>query len=305
MSDFDSTPFHILNLGAGVQSTCLYLMSLHRDEPDHVPRFDYAIFADTGNEPRAVYAHLEWLKSLDGPPILVRQFGDIAHDLIHGHHKVVRRLGTKFRAGEEVDQCFSLPAFTLAEKPGGKIEHGQLTRRCTREYKIAVVERAIREDVIGLQRGQRFPDGVTVHQYFGLSYDEPGRVVRSKANARGLSWFNPHYPLFDIEMTRGDCEIYNRGKVPHPVPRSACLICPYRSDAEWVTMKRDSPEEFERACQVDDALRRPGAAVARDLDATLYLHASRTPLRDVDFQPPRTGKRYTVEMGECEGFCGN
>ena len=31
------------------------------------PQIDVAIFADTGEEPKAVYEHLEWLKSLAGP----------------------------------------------------------------------------------------------------------------------------------------------------------------------------------------------------------------------------------------------
>ncbi len=52
------TSYHILNLGAGVQSTALYLMFCRGDIE---PTIDYAIFADTGEEPQAVYAHLEWL----------------------------------------------------------------------------------------------------------------------------------------------------------------------------------------------------------------------------------------------------
>jgi len=42
--------YHILNLGAGVQSTALYLMDLDL-ELEH--QFDCAIFADTGDEPAA------------------------------------------------------------------------------------------------------------------------------------------------------------------------------------------------------------------------------------------------------------
>lgn len=38
--------FHILNLGAGVQSTALYLMSMRGE----APKFDCAIFADTQEE---------------------------------------------------------------------------------------------------------------------------------------------------------------------------------------------------------------------------------------------------------------
>src|ERR1051326_7974582 len=49
----------IISLGAGVQSTTMLLMGL-RGEFDDVP--DAAIFADTGWEPEAVYAHLDWLE---------------------------------------------------------------------------------------------------------------------------------------------------------------------------------------------------------------------------------------------------
>ena len=54
--------YHILNLGAGVQSTRLYLEY----------EYDAAIFADTGEEPQAVYRHLEWLQSVRRTPILIR-----------------------------------------------------------------------------------------------------------------------------------------------------------------------------------------------------------------------------------------
>jgi hypothetical protein len=64
---------HVLNLGAGVQSTTLYLMFAL----GHMPKpLDYAVFADTGDEPAAVYRHLEWLMSLNGPPILVKSFAE-------------------------------------------------------------------------------------------------------------------------------------------------------------------------------------------------------------------------------------
>lgn len=48
---------HVLNLGAGVQSTALYLLAR---EPDAKLRFDVAIFADTGDEPTAVCVLSAW-----------------------------------------------------------------------------------------------------------------------------------------------------------------------------------------------------------------------------------------------------
>ncbi len=101
--------FHILNLGAGVQSTALYLMMflgmVIRGEIDgpawalliiaamsdetklfhaRLPRIDFAIFADTQDEPTSVYMHLVWLQSLGGPPILVRSAGKLSDDLMTG-----------------------------------------------------------------------------------------------------------------------------------------------------------------------------------------------------------------------------
>ena len=46
---------NILNLGAGVQSTALLLMSIKGE----LPKLDYAIFSDTGWEPKKVYDNLE------------------------------------------------------------------------------------------------------------------------------------------------------------------------------------------------------------------------------------------------------
>ena len=88
--------YHVLNLGAGVQSTCLFLLAR---EPDAKLRFDLAVFADTGEEPAAVYRHLDYLRSLGQPEILVRSAGKLGDDLIHGCNSTGQRFA-------------SIPAFT-------------------------------------------------------------------------------------------------------------------------------------------------------------------------------------------------
>jgi hypothetical protein len=62
---------------------------------------DFAIFADTQEEPEPVYAHLEWLKSLGGPPILTDTAGKLGDDLIRGKNSTGERFA-------------SIPAFTSA-----------------------------------------------------------------------------------------------------------------------------------------------------------------------------------------------
>jgi hypothetical protein len=276
--------YHILNLGAGVQSTALYLM-FSVGEFDEM--LDYAIFSDTQEEPQGVYNHLEWLRSLGGPPILIDSAGKLGDDLVHGRNSTGQRFA-------------SIPAFTSAT-PGQS--GGMLRRQCTAEYKIQVVERVIRRQVVGLEYRQRMPKDVKIVQYFGLSYDEPRRVSKIRNRFFGHPWAEARFPLFDLETTRSDCVAYLKEKeIPHEVPRSACVFCPYRSNAEWRHLRETDPAGWARAVEVDEALRRPGTIANRNLEQAIYLHRSCLPLAVVDL-----GERDVsggVAQGECEGMCG-
>ena len=276
--------YHILNLGAGVQSTALYLMFLNGEMND---RLDHAAFADTQEEPELVYRHLEWLRSLGGPPIFTDSAGKLGDDLILGKNST----GGRFA---------SIPAFTSAT-PG--VNAGILRRQCTAEYKIHVVERIIRRQVVGLEYRQRMPKGVKVVQYFGLSFDEPRRVARVRNRFVGHPWAEGRFPLFDLEITRADCVEYLKEQaIPHEVPRSACVFCPYRSNAEWRHLRETDPVGWARAVEVDEALRRPGTVANRNMEQAIYLHRSCLPLVEADLG----GKQATdgVAHSECEGMCG-
>ena len=143
----ESKTYHILNLGAGVQSTALYLMFLGGEFDE---RIDHAVFADTQEEPDSVYEHLEWLKTLGGPPILTDTAGKLGDDLIHGMNSTGQRFA-------------SITAFTslVPGKTGG-----MLRRQCTAEYKINVAERIIRRQIVGLEYRQRVPKGVNCGAVF-------------------------------------------------------------------------------------------------------------------------------------------
>lgn len=150
---------HVLNLGAGVQSTALYLMFMRGDLK---PQIDCAIFADTQDEPKAVYRHLEWLQSLNGPPIMVRSKGKLSDNLMRGEYATGQRFA-------------SIPAYTL--RPNGT--EGKTRRQCSMEYKIVVIEKTIRRELCGAAPG-RTPRDFIVHQYIGISLDEAGRARRIK-----------------------------------------------------------------------------------------------------------------------------
>lgn len=329
---------HILNLGAGVQSTALYLMSMRgqlpdttamrlyacgecfhmqdsmepcqkcgsvrtvrrsfieeitgRDFQDDCPRirFDYAIFADTQEEPAEVYRHLEWLKSLGGPPIIEPTAGKLGDDLI----SATNTTGQPF-------QC--IPAFVAGpDSPSG----GMRRRQCTKEYKIEPVERAIRRQILELEPRKRIPKDVHIEQYIGMSFDEPRRVIRVKARFQSIPWSTPHFPLFEMEMTRRDCESYLKSVVPHSVPKSACVFCPFRDNQSWRHLRDTDPAGWERACQVDEGMRANDTGGSRGLDLLSYVHKSCVPLREakIDTLQSRGEQSQFGFDQECEGMCG-
>lgn len=267
--------FHILSLGAGVQSTTVYLLAM-----EGAIHLDAAIFADTQDEPKAVYTHLEWMKSLGGPRIFVESRGRISDDMLLSERDGKRR------------RFASVPFFT--RKPDGEV--GQTMRQCSRDYKVEVVERAIRRTILGLKPRQRVPKGVQVYQYIGISIDEARRALGVKKRLGERARF----PLIERGWTRWDCLRYLESRVPHEVPRSACVFCPFHSDAEWMKV-RAVPEDWALALKVDAGLRKQGVIVNRNMNAEMYAHRTCVPLDQVQFKHERQFNMFTLE---CEGMCG-
>jgi hypothetical protein len=287
--------YHFLNLGAGVQSTALYLMSIDGDEPE-VPSFDAAVFADTQEEPDSVYEHLEWLERQGGPPIVRTTAGKLGDALDKGTDA---NGNSRTGGGHYV----SIPAYTLNPQTNKK---GILRRQCTADFKVKPVEQWIRSH-LGVQKGRPVPRDVTVHQYMGLSFDEPKRVIRVKQRfmARPKNW-QVHFPLWDMQYERSDCKSYLRGRVPYEVPRSACVFCPFKTDDEWRHLRDNDEAGWKRAVEIDEVCRR-----GTGLDSHRYLHRSCVQLKDADIRPQsekdgqQTFSHLRGFQDECEGYCGN
>lgn len=281
----------VLNLGAGVQSTTLYLMYL---KGVLTPQIDYAIFADTQDEPDEVYRHLEWLQSLNGPPILVRTKGRLSEHLKRG----VNSTGQRF---------VSIPAFTVGE--GEEDTEGKLKRQCSKEYKTEVIDRAIRRELLGLKPRQRVRKNTSVTQIFGISLDEGGRALRIRRRLKEQKWIKPEFPLIEqLFFVRAHCLewLSEHSNMPHPPPRSACVYCPFHSDPEWLRLK-GSAKDWALAVEVDEALRKPGNVVNRKLDQSLYLHRTCKPLVQIEFDPNQSPRDRQTNLNfarECTGMCG-
>ena len=184
------------------------------------------------------------------------------------------------------------------------VKSGMMRRQCTREYKIEVIERAIRYELIGLKPRKHIPRDVHVYQYLGISTDESDRAVRTKANyGKRSKWATPVFPLIERGWSRQDCLQWLAGRVPHVVPKSACVFCPYRTNDGWEYIKLTDPEGWARAVQIDNALRTEGTRANLNLHKKLYLHRSCIPLELVNLEV-RDDKQGPGLNAECEGMCG-
>src|SRR5262245_15731462 len=233
----------VLSLGAGVQSTCVLLLSCR----GVLPKLNAAVFADTQWEPDAVYKHLAWLEveaRSSGIPVHRVTAGDLRADGIQ-----FRRTGGKACGDPGYRRFASIPLYV--KNPDGSV--GMINRQCTSESQIEPVERFIRRALLGLAHGQRAPLDAVEH-WFGISADEPWRMRRSMNH-----WQTFRYPLVhdvisprrDTLFARGfdrrDCLDWMAAQgYPEP-PRSACKACPFHSDEEWVRMRTDDPEAWADA----------------------------------------------------------
>lgn len=298
----------IQNNGVGIQSTVIFLMA----HEGLIPPIDYSIFADTQEEPAAVYQHLAWLRTVPEPvPLIITgTAGKLGDSLLAG---CIAAGQQKKKAGADGSTRFaSIPSFTAPDhKTRPQLtgcNGGMVRRQCTRDYKIDVVEKIIRE-ILGLKPRQRVPNTVHIEQVFGISWDERSRAERIKKrfedNKRGV----PDFPLLKDKMTRDDCKAWLKGRVPHEVPRSACVFCPFKSATEWLKTKAN-PEEWARALEIDRGIRATGAVVNRNMDQKLYLHRQCIPLEMVDLEAQAAKeaekkRRPLFELLDCgEGMCG-
>lgn len=268
----------ILSLGAGVQSSTVLLMSC----VGVLPKLDGAIFADTQWEPKAVYTWLEFLQGeadKAGIPIHRVSKGNLREDAMR----------SRMRADEykkmENRRWASMPLFTQLKD---QARAGQIRRQCTSEYKILPIQRKLRE-MVG-RTGK-------VELWMGISGDEMRRMRQSQ-----VRWIENYYPLvfgFERPQHRRDCLLWLQSNGYPQAPRSACIGCPYKSDAEWRLLK-SNPVEWEDAVSFDRDIRHIGGLVA-----DTYLHRSCKPLPMVDLDSMEEKGQQTINwLNECEGMCG-
>lgn len=274
----ESAIVNIISLGAGVQSSAMALMCAKGELPYKVT---CAIFADTQAEPASVYKWLDWLEKQLPFPVHRVTKGSLVDETL--------RVRISGKNGLPYMKNY-IPSFGVGEDGS----HGMMPRKCTTDFKIIPIMQAYRKHA-NIRRGEK---AHRVNSLIGISLDEIRRMKPSLE-----PWAANVYPLVDARISRTGClEWMKRNGYPTP-PRSACVFCPYHSNAEWHRLKTDEPEEFQKAVEFERKLW--DSAKGRGITSKEYLHATRQPLDQVQFADPNQldlfGKHWN---NECEGMCG-
>ena len=229
--------------GGGTQSAAVAALIIQ----GKLPKPDVSAIVDTGREASETW---EFYESVMAPELwkmgveLVR----IPHSFDgSGYNTVDIYSGAK-------KETIVMPMFT--DKDG----LGKLPKYCSNEWKNRPFSRFVRE------RG--FTSGEI---WIGFSIDEMERMRRHDLTKR----WNHVYPLVDLRMTRGDCIALVESMGWGVPPRSACWMCPYRNDTEWLHLKENYPEDFSRAVKLEADL--------QQRDPNVYFHDTCVPLEDVSF----------------------
>lgn len=279
--DFD---LRTISLGAGVQSSAIYRMAVMGEIG---PRPDYAIFADTQNEPRWVMESLESLRKWGDIPIVVATKGELGDDI----RKAV---------GKKEGHFANIPFWT---RTNDSERATPLRRHCTSDFKIQVVHKKVRE-LLGLKPGQRAVGKYRVEEWIGISVDEVQRAKPSR-----VDWIESRWPLlYDKPMRRVEIKAWLEAN-GFPIPgKSACVFCPYRKPLEYAKWRDEEPEAFAEAVEWDELLRSGPGGVLKGMVHPAYIWRELKPLSElpsVEELEQRDDAQLDMFNDGCEtGMCG-
>ncbi len=235
------------SFGGGVQSTAALVLAARREID--FPHFVMANVGDDSEHP----ATLSYVRDVAVP---YAQAHGISLHLLDRHRRdgAVETLWA--RLTREGSRSLPIPVRMSNGAPG--------TRSCTADFKIRVTGRWAR------QQGAREGDPATVG--IGISVDE----IHRANNRRTESHERIVYPLLDLRLRRADClRIIDSAGLPVP-RKSACFFCPFHRPSAWQDMARETPELFEKSCQLEDLLNERRTRLGKD---PVFLTRFGVPLR--------------------------
>lgn len=254
--------------GGGVQSTAALVLSAQGriDFPVH-------LFCNVGDDSEHP-ATLRYVREVSMP-----------YAKAHGVELVeIRRPGPTLRQAisQQHDRTIvSIPMRGANGAPG--------RRECTGRWKMRVLDAELRE------RGAKLRKAVLG---IGISVDEIERAGKKDGGA----YVTRVYPLIDLGLRRSDClALIAEAGLPEP-PKSSCYFCPFHRPSVWAEMRRDEPELFEQAAQLESEINTEREKRQRE---PVWLTRFARPLREAigEAQPTLFGDG-SPDIETCdEGVC--
>lgn len=273
----------ILSCGAGMQSTALALMSCenkiaadngHGTVHPLVPIYDAVIFCDLGMEPPWVMAQVHFIRR--------------ACESAGIHFKILDSpLYADFMKNFGERRTISIPWWTIKDD-GHK---SKMPRNCTIDYKVEVISKYVRWELLGYRKGQRLrPADQKAHEmHMGFSFEERRRC-RESPNPM----FVNRFPLVDLGWTRAESFAYIKDVWGLETRASACTFCPFHKNYFFQHLKENEPAEYARLVEVDHLLRDKNPKPPMDSD--LFISRSRKRIEDLTPED--------CNDAECFEYCG-
>lgn len=222
-----------------MQSTALALTSCEQVQAPvrfpQVPRYDAVIYCDLGNEPVWVIDQVKFIECACqdvGIPFYVLQ-SDLYQDYMDNFGK---------------GRVSGMPFWTL----DGEGKPGRIGRRaCTVDYKILMIQKFVRYQMLGYRPYQRLRDeDVGAHElHIGFSKEEANRSFPSRHKM-----FQNKYPLIEMGWERKDTYQYNLEQWGLDSKASACMICPFHKNYFFQHLRHNFPADYASVVQFDDML---------------------------------------------------
>lgn len=267
-----STQMKILSCGAGMQSTALALMScankllqenranqFNFERADKVPIYDAILFCDLGLEPQWVYEQVRFIQyacEWAGIPFYVLK-SNLYDDYIENFGK---------------SRVVSIPFWSVDEN--GK--KGKMMRNCTLDYKINIMQKFVRQNLLGYAKGQRTkPQDIKAHEmHLGFSKEEERRC---KENPHKM--FVNKFPLCEMNFVRADSYAYIKDVWGLEAKASACCFCPFHTNYFFEYIKENHLSEYEKTVSFDQILEKqqPNTKIR----SKLYISKSRKRIKDL------------------------
>ena len=266
----DETRQRFLSYGGGVQSSALIVLAAQ----GRIAPIDAALFCNTGDDSEHPDT-LIFVREVMRP--YCEKHGIVLHELHRLHKGEPQTLYGRMMNHTRESLSEPIPVYGYSGAP--------MSRACTVDHKIKVLERWIRRNAVALP----------VETLIGISLDEIERA-KTGQNAYEVR----QYPLLDLGLNRIDCaNIIADAGLPVP-PKSSCFFCPFHSMLTWQELRRDRPDLFEKAAGIEDKLNSQRAN--RD-KPPVYLTRRKMPIRDAVTAAGDT--LFSDGMaGECDGgFC--